>query len=389
MFKDGRSQKHLLCLLFAGSLTIAGKASAMPSNVILFVGDGMGAGQVASAAAFSGTPLSFEAFPYQGQVTTASAGSSVTDSAAAATAMATGHKVNNGVISMAYPGDGAVLQTVLEYASANGKRTGLVTTTSMTHATPAAFAAHEPSRTNSAEIAQDYLTETRPNVLLGGDGSMSGAAAAGYTVVDDAAELQSLDRDTTAMVSGQFAPGHMDYEVDRTATTSQPHLSEMTAAALDILASDPDGFFLMVEGGRIDHAAHSNDLARTVQETLEFSRAVQVARDWALGAAPLDTLILVTADHETGGLTLLGSNGIGVYPDVSWTTTGHTAANVGLYGWGANSWLVEPMMDNTDIYGVMMATPEVIPVPGAIGLTAIGIGCVVLMKRGRCGKASY
>ncbi|UCD49519.1 MAG: alkaline phosphatase [Phycisphaerales bacterium] len=154
-----------------------------------------------------------------------------------------------------------------------------MTTTSITGATPAAFAAHEPSRSNSAQIAQDYLTQTRPNVLFGGDGLMSGAAPAGYTVVSSAAGLRALDTDSSAFVSGQFTRANMAYELARTSVTSEPHLSEMTAVALDILDNDSDGFFLMVGGGRIDHAAHANDLERTVQEVLEFSRAVQTAMD--------------------------------------------------------------------------------------------------------------
>ena len=355
----------------------------MPSNVILFIGDGMGAGQIEAAGAYAGGALSFEGFPYQGQITTHSASSSVTDSAAAATAMATVRKVNNGVISTALPGDGAELRTVLEYAGGLGKSTGLVTTTSITHATPAAFGAHESSRANQAQIAQDYLAQTRPNVLFGGDGFMSGAAAAGYAVVSDAAGLHVLDTDNATLVSGQFASGDMEYELDREPTTTQPHLSEMTAVALGVLDNDPDGFFLMVEGGRIDHAAHANDLERTVQEVLEFSRAVETARDWVVASASLETLILVTADHETGGLAVLADNGAGQYPDVSWTTTGHTAANVPIYGWGNCSWLVAPLMDNTDVYAIVMAGPDIIPAPRAMGLAAIGAGFVVLRRRRR------
>lgn len=383
MFKDGRRFRGLVRLLVVSYLVSLSNAAAMPSNVILFIGDGMGTGQIAAARMYAGVPLSFESFPYQGQMTTYSADSAITDSAAAATAMATGRKVNNGVISTSLPGDGAELKTVLERAGEAGKATGLVTTTSITHATPAAFAAHEPSRTNYPQIAQDYLTQTRPNVLFGGDGSMSGAAAAGYTVIGDAAGLQALDTENTTYVSGQFAGGDMEYELDRTPTSTQPHLSEMTAAALDILDNDPDGFFLMVEGGRIDHAAHANDLQRTVQEVLEFSRAVQTAMDWIATAAALDTLVLVTADHETGGLSVTGDNGPGIYPDVTWATTGHTAAHVPIYGWGTNAWLIPPLMDNTDVYAIMTTVPDIIPAPRAMGLAVIGAGFVILRKRRR------
>ena len=383
MFRDGRGLRRFLGSVFTANLLLSCSVGAMPGNVILFIGDGMGAGQIEAASMYAGGALSFEDFPYQGQITTYSASSSVTDSAAAATAMATGRKVNNGVISTAVPGDGAELRTVLEEAADRGKRTGLVSTTSITHATPAAFGAHETSRANRTQIAQDYLTQTRPNVLFGGDGSMAGAGAAGYAVVDDAAGLHALDADSAALVSGQFATGHMTYELDRDLTTTQPHLSEMTAAALGILDNDPDGFFLMVEGGRIDHAAHANDIERTVQEVLEFSRAVETAMDWVAASAALDTLVLVTADHETGGLAVTADNGVGQYPDVTWTTTGHAAARVPIYGWGTNGWLIAPLMDNTGVYAVMTAGPDIIPAPCAMGLAAIGVGFVMLRRRRR------
>ncbi len=378
MSKDGTRIRHFAWWTFVVGLLCARLGDAMPTNVILFIGDGMGYGQVAAAGLYangaSGT-LSFETFPHQAQVITFSADSSITGSAAAATAMATGRKVNNGVISVARPGDGRELPTVLEQAAAAGKATGLVTTTYISHATPAAFAAHEASRANYNQIAQDYLRQTRPNVLFGGSlyVSESDAAAAGYRVVKDAAQLQALDTDHVDFVSGQFAAGNMTYESDRSPATMEPHLSEMTAAALDILDNDPQGFFLMVEGGRIDHAAHAHNLERTVAETLEFSRAVQTAADWIRRSALLDTLILVTADHETGGLEVLADMGIGRYPDVAWTSAGHTGANVPLYAWGSGSQWVTGVMDNTDIYHVMTAGPRVVPVSGTLTLVSVGL----------------
>jgi len=147
MFRDEPAFRHFAGWLLVLGLWLARPGEAMPTNVILFIGDGMGYNQVAAAGLYahgaSGT-LSFEAFPNQAQVTTHSADSAITDSAASATAMATGRKANNGVISVAYPGDGHELPTVLEHAAAAGKATGLVTTTDISHATPAAFAAHEP-----------------------------------------------------------------------------------------------------------------------------------------------------------------------------------------------------------------------------------------------------
>ncbi len=389
MFKDEpslpRTVRWLVVLL---SFSCAPVVWAMPTNVILFIGDGMGYGQVAAAGLYahgaSGT-LSFESFGCQAQVVTSSANSPVTDSAAAATALATGRKVNNGVISVARPGDGSELHTVLERATSAGKSTGLVTTTSITHATPAAFAAHEPSRSNYSRIAGDYLTQTRPNVLFGGSSylSESDAKAAGYTVVKDAPGLRALDTENTTLVSGQFAAGYMTYEYDRSPATTEPHLSEMTAAALAILDNDPEGFFLMVEGGRIDHAAHAHDLARTVQETLEFSRAVQTAVDWSAGSTRLDTLVLVTADHETGGLDILAGMGAGHYPSVAWTAAGHTGADVPLYAWGLHSEQITGVMDHVGIYDVMTAAPKVVPTSGSLMLVSIGVMSMAWLRARR------
>ena len=327
----------------------------MLKNVIFCIGDGMGFEKVKAAGMYAhgeaGT-LSFEAFPYQGEVTTHSADSSMTDSAAAATALATGFKVNNGVLSTALPGDGRELYTLLECFRDQGKRTGLVSTTFITHATPAAFGAHNPARSNLAEIAVDYLNYTQPNVLFGGGGngiSAAAAEAANYTVVTDRQGLLALDKENLSQASGQFGETNLPYEYD--GLGDLPHLSEMATTALDILDREPGGFFLMIEGGRIDHAGHSNDIERNVCETIEFSNTLRVVMDWCQGRD--DTLIIVTADHETGGLRVLENNGVGNFPAVSWSTGGHTSTNVPVYSWGCNAQRVGGVMDNTDLFHVV------------------------------------
>lgn len=324
-------------------------------NVILFIGDGMGFEQVKAAGMFAtGRPgsLAFENFPFRGAVDTGNAEGKVTDSAAAATAMSTGVKVGNRVIGMALPGNGAPLETALERFQASGKSTGLVTTTIIAHATPAAFGAHEPTRYNYSGIAADYLNDSRPNVLMGGEEYLTADAAksAGYTVVADRDGLQELDTESEVLVSGLFGSGYMPYEVDGLGIL--PHLSEMTLAALQILDNDPDGFFLMVEGGRIDHACHANDIERAVGETIEFSRAVSVAVAWSDGHP--DTLLIVTADHETGGLQVLGNNGAGNLPAVTWSTTGHSPVPVPVFARGIGAEAVSGSMENTEIFLLMM-----------------------------------
>lgn len=327
-------------------------------NVILFIGDGMGNEHVKAARGYNGAPLSFEALPYQAQVTTHSANNSVTDSAASGTAIATGVKVNNYVVSLALPGDGSELETSLELHQKLGRKTGLVTTTYLTHATPATFGAHETDRNNYSEIGLDYLNRSRPNVLFGGGGNgltPASTIAAGYSVATEGSGFDALNP-ATEYLSAQFGVTYMPYEADYlTATYPYPHLSDMVGKALEALQSDPDGFFLMVEGGMIDQACHSNQLERSVHETLELSRAVQVALDWA--ASRDDTLILVTADHETGGLKVTQDNGTGAYPTVTWSTTGHTGVTVPAYAWGLDAERVTGLLDNTDIHRICTGKP--------------------------------
>jgi alkaline phosphatase len=327
--------------------------AAPPKNVIFCIGDGMGFEQVKAAGMYAtGEPntISFESFSYRAQVTTHPAISPLPDSASAATAIATGMKVFNGVVSMAIPGDFSELETILERAQSQQKSVGLVTTTHISHATPACFASHEITRENYYGIILDYLTQTKPNVLFGGAKYISEpwASDAGYTVVTDQASLYALNTISISYVSGQFGPDSLPFEYD--GLGSLPHLSEMTAVALDILDNEPNGFFLMVEGGRIDSAGHSNNIQRNVFETLEFANAVQEVIDWAAGRT--DTLILVTADHETGGLFVSENNGQGYFPTVTWSTDSHTDANVGAYAWGVNAELVSGSLDNTDFFAI-------------------------------------
>jgi alkaline phosphatase len=265
------------------------------------------------------------------------------------------------------------LRTLLEHFKAGGKAVGLVTTTSLTHATPAAFGAHEPSRTNVAAIAADYLRQTRPNVLFGGGGkglTVSATESAGYVVVTNAAGFSVLDPDR-AYLSAQFGDGKLPYKHDYPpGEYPLPSLSRMTAVAIEAMQLYPEGFFLMVEGGRIDSACHGNHLERAVHETLDFAEAVQTAADWAAGRT--DTLILVTADHETGGLKVEQDMGPGRYPVVRWSSRGHTAANVPVYAWGPKSEMVRGVMDNTEMFRV--CTSDVAPTPEPVGAEAGNCG---------------
>lgn len=347
--------------------------------IILFVGDGMGeahrtAGRW-SAAGQTGV-LAMDAMPFGGWSRTASADNSVTDSAAGATAIATGIKTDNGVIGQ--DPEGNPLTTILERAKAAGMAVGLVTTTQMAHATPAAFAAHVAQRSMMDEIARQMLA-AEVDVLLGGgenvflpdtvvgcypglgartDGRnlIDEAEADGYTYVCDAPTLAGVDPGPTTRLLGLFA----DEGLSR---PFSPSLVEMTQKAIDILSNDPDGFFLMVEGGQIDWAAHSNDAANVISDTVGLDGAVAVAQAFASTAG--DVLIIVTADHETGGMRAdLASSGA---PDedgpffmpggtpfyVNWTTGGHTAAHVPITAQGPWSDLLIGVFENTHTHDVM------------------------------------
>ena len=333
----------------AALLWAAAAAAADPAaNVILFIGDGMGPEHVAAARCYKGAPLCFEKFPHSAVVDTDSL-DGLTDSAAAASAIATGTRV-----SMWTYGDrvGSPLPTILEHFLGNGRRAGLVTTDYLTAATPAAFATHAYDRGDTAQIAEDYLRRIRPHVLLGGGGydlDPESAWDAGFDVVTNAAELAAVDPAGTEYLCGQFGAGQMDYEYD--GIGDEPHLRDMTATALAVLEQEPAGFFLMVEGANVDHAAHGWDLDRLIPEMLELDAAVQVAVDWA--GSRTDTLIVVTADHETGGLSVVADNGEGVLPDVEWTDTWHTRTPVGSWAWGPGSERVSGSMANTNTFRVL------------------------------------
>jgi alkaline phosphatase len=317
----------------------------------------MGSAQIEAAGMFlngTGGSLVFESFTTQGFVETSNASGDITDSAAAASAMATGVKVNNGVISQRIPGNGTNLETILELAKSLGLSTGLITTTNISHATPAAFASHTSSRNLYTEIINDYISLTLPDVLMGGAQFVDpvSANAVGYIVVEDKMQLEDLNTESLGMVWGQFGESHLPYESDK--IDIFPSLSQSVTTALDILDNNPNGFFLMIEGGRIDHAGHENNIIRNISETIEFANAVEKVTTWSNGKK--NTLIIVTADHETGGLEILNNNGKGNYPTVRWNTTGHTLTDVPIFARGINAHLLAGNISNTAIYDVMRLT---------------------------------
>ena len=341
-----------ILLLISCSSGSSDSLSTVSRNIILIIGDGMGPEQIKAAGYYlhgQAGQLSFEEFPYQTTMTTYSADSDITDSAASASAMATGRKVNNGCLSID-PETGDSLQTILEIAHAEGVMTGLVTTAISVHATPAAFASHVTDRNNYGEIGRQYLEDSRPDVVFGGGNenlTVEMAESAGYTAAENLITLQELIYKKGSHYIGSFGDDHLPYMYD--GAGDLPELSDMALKALALLEESDKGFFLMIEAGRIDHAGHANDLVRNVFEVIELSDTVEQVLAWAEGRH--DTVIIVTADHETGGLTVLQNNGAGNLPDVAWSTTGHTGIEVPVYIWGDNAEYLESFIqDNTSIF---------------------------------------
>jgi alkaline phosphatase len=358
-----------------------------------------------------------------------------TDSAAAATALSTGHKTYNGAIGVGV--DGSVLRNILELAEERGKATGVVTTVPFSHATPAAFVAHNINRGNVAQIAQQMILDSAVDVIMGighpwfdndanrvdapidfsyvgGEqlwqqlvaGSVGGDADGDgtpdqWTLIQTRAQFQAMASGATpgrvvgvpqvhrtlqqrrTDERGERGSGPSPYRDDPPyyvpLNGSVPTLEEMTRAALNVLDDDPDGLFLMVEGGAVDWAAHANESGRMIEEQIDFNHAVGAVMAWVEQNSDwIETLLIVTADHETGYLTGPGSdpgwqplvnNGSGRLPGMEWHSTGHTnqlvpvfahgEAAVFLHGYAEE---VDPVrgayVDNTDVGTFLFRTMD-------------------------------
>jgi len=395
-------------------------------NVILLIGDGMGQAHRFAAqllAAGRNGRLAMDRMPYFGLMGTTSVDTSsfVTDSAAAATAIATGVKTLNGSVSI--DRNGQERTTILELAKASGRSVGLVSTCQITDATPAAFAAHVPHRANQSEVARQYIERAGVDLILGGGAAqwypfgaplpeiltvgapwrgvgsdcdlVALSRQLGYEFVADAAGLEgSLHRrrrEPAGPLLGLFAAQEFFLQTAEgfgAAYDPPVSLADLTAAAIEILSPNPNGFFLMVEESAIDRMAHRNNAPLTLKGVLELDRAVQVALAFAAGVP--DTLIIVTADHECGGLAVAGSEdqpypyepggGLldtmlagedGPFPVadedygfvVGWAATGHTAAPVPITSTGPGAERLTGELENTDLFAVMMAAMDL---PGVL-----------------------
>ncbi|MDR1861200.1 MAG: alkaline phosphatase [Bacteroidales bacterium] len=322
-----------------------------PKNIIVMIGDGMGLAQVYAGMTANGGRLFLDNFKNVGFARTHSGDNYVTDSAAGGTALSTGVKTKNDVIGLDINYD--TLQNVRELAQQRGKATGVLSTSAITHATPASFLAHRKSRSYYEDIALD-ITNSGVDVFIGGGYKHFTKRAddkdltvdlkkKGYQVLRTIEEVAAVK---DGKVAGLLAPEHTD-RLEKRGNI----LPVATKTAIDILSKDKDGFFLMVEGSQIDWGGHQNNVPYIVEEMTDFDRAIGVALEFA--AKNKETLIIVTADHETGGLAIANGNLKNGTVNGLFPTGGHTAIPVPVFSFGPGANRLTGFMENTDIANIV------------------------------------
>lgn len=321
--------------------------SKKPRNIVLMIGDGMGVSAISAGMTANGGNLFLDNFRHIGLVKTQPAGNYITDSAAAGTALSTGTKTKNGAIAV--DSGERILKTILEKAEERNLATGLVSTSAITHATPAAFIAHQGARRNYELIAADFL-KTDIDVFIGGgykhfaqrqDGRnlVDELRQNGYQVMRDMNEIRQVKSGKLAGLTAQEHTGRISARGDM--------LPVATATALDILGNNRKGFFLMVEGSQIDWGGHGKNTEYLMEEMLDFDRAIGKVLEFA--ARDGQTLVIVTADHETGGVAVSDGNPETGMVKCDYTTTDHTGVMVPLFAYGPGADRFTGIMDNTHV----------------------------------------
>ena len=320
-------------------------------NVILMIGDGMGKNIIKASEVVKGDKLVMSGMKYRTDVTTYSESvtkgyKEFTDSAASATAMSTGVKTLNGCVGV--DPDGNKLETICEYAQSLDMETGLVARQVVSHATPAGMVAHNSSRDNYQQILRE-MVRSDVNVMFGGGSQYyknkkvkNTVDECGYKYISSEEELNALSKDDDKVL-GMFAYDNIG------AADMSPSLKKMTSKALDMLDNDK-GFFLMVEGSNIDSYEHNGNMEQVLGQMQGFDQTVDFVLKWA--EEHPGTLVIVTADHETGGVTLPDNPKPEDINDSCFTSDGkHTNADVWLFASGAQSKELceKDVIDNTDI----------------------------------------
>ncbi|MFO8000712.1 MAG: alkaline phosphatase [Marinilabilia sp.] len=324
------------------------RAGQQPKNIILLIADGMGTTQLTAGYTANGGNLYMTSMPYSGFVTTQSADNYITDSAAAGTAFSTGERTYGGAIAVDM--DKQPLTTILEIAEKEGKSTGLVSSSAITHATPASFIAHNESRNNYEEIAADFL-ETEIDIFIGGGKSFFEDREDGRNLLEELEEkdyqvfdaIKEADNTNKAPMAILTNDKHNPRWPERGEI-----VPEGTKKAINVLNQNDEGYFLMVEGSQIDWGGHENNTTYIVEELLDFDRAVGKALEAAMQDE--ETLVIVTSDHETGGMSL--ENGDFKKGEISakYTSGGHTGVMVPVFAFGPGAEHFTGVMKNTDIF---------------------------------------
>lgn len=350
-----------LISLFYGTSTITGsEIKSLPRNIIIMIADGMGIGAI-SVYCLANTNSNLLKFKNIALMSTYADGSLVADSASGGTAIATGFKTKNGYISM-LP-DGTPLRTVMESGKAKGKATGVVVTCSITHATPAVFYAQVSSRANEQEIAF-FATNQTIDVFIGGGWSfflqpisqlptnldqtnlylsnlLDFMNSLGYRVITNYEVFSSYPFTNYEKLLVLLEPMHLPPAVSKSRKTS---LAEMTEKSLKVLSKAKNGFILMVEGSQIDWEAHGNNAKGLIAEMEDFDKAIGVVLDFAQKNS--DTLVIVTSDHETGGVGIIGGV-VGKHTTIRFLSKDHTAELVPVFSYGPGSENFTGFIDNT------------------------------------------
>ncbi len=325
--------------------------SEKPKNIIFLIGDGMGVTQVFSGLTANKGHLFLENCKAIGFSQTQASDNYITDSAAGGTALSTGQRTYNGAIAVDMQQQ--PIKTILEDAEAKGLATGLVSTSAITHATPASYIAHQPQRSMYEEIAADFL-KTDIDVFIGGgkdhftkrkDGQdlVEELKKKGYRYEEDMDVIRKVKKGKLAALTAPIHNGRVAERGDM--------LPVATKTAINILSNNEKGFFLMVEGSQIDWGGHGNSTIYIVEEMLDFDRAIGKALEFA--AKDGETLVVITADHETGGMAITGGGIAEGTVTAAFPTKHHSAVMVPVfaYGPGANEFM--GIMKNTDIHDKM------------------------------------
>lgn len=319
-------------------------------NIILMIGDGMGVSQVYAGMSVSKDKLNFERAQYIGFVKTYSTDNYTTDSGASGTAFATGTKTRNKYVGV--DSNGVALKSILKYAEENDKSTGLVTTCDITHATPASFYANNISRYNEEEIAVDLLSVEIDVIIAGGRarfdklGLLDSLTSKGYKVSRNYNAVKESEQQPVACFVANEHPKSILEGRD------PKYLETAVEKAMNKLNANEKGFFLMVESSQIDWGGHDNDLKYVVTEVLDFDKAIGKALDFADNNP--GTLVIITADHETGALSLLDGDIEKRIAKGMFHTDGHSGVMVPIFTYGAGAENFSQIMENSDVFYKMM-----------------------------------